>query len=95
LQAADFAVGVVPLAGDAADWFFKANKWSEKSFEEQTQDLIKKARESGVPEEKIRLLTEKTGKLPRLTNKAVGMYGKYKNAKNREAEPTLSQSTGQ
>lgn len=95
LQAADFAVGAVPILGDAADYFFKANKWSGKSFEQQTQDLIKKAREAGVPEEKTALLTEKAEKWPRLATKAVGLYSKAKAGSSKEAEPRMSQSTGQ
>ncbi|MDR0649869.1 MAG: DUF4112 domain-containing protein, partial [Candidatus Peribacteria bacterium] len=27
-QTADFAVGAIPILGDIADYFFKANKWS-------------------------------------------------------------------
>jgi hypothetical protein len=95
LEAADFAVGAVPLVGDALDVFFKANKWAGKSFEQQTEDLIKKAREAGVPEEKISILTQKAEKWPRLATKAVGLYSKAKAGTSREAEPRQSQSTGQ
>ncbi len=94
LQAADFAVGAIPIAGDAADYFFKANKWSAKSFEDQTQEMIKKAREAGVSEEKIRQLTEKAEKWPQLANRAVGLYAKA-NPKSKEAEPQMAQATGE
>lgn len=76
LQGADFAIGSMPLIGDAADYFFKANKWSSKSFEQQTEELVKKAREAGVPEEKIAQIQASASRLPQLANKGIGLYGK-------------------
>lgn len=90
LQAADFAVGALPILGDAADYFFKANKWSGKSFENQTNELIEKARVAGVPEEKINKLKQSAEKWPQLGQKAVGLYAKHKAASN-NAEPKMSQ----
>jgi len=78
LQVADFAVGAIPVLGDVADYFFKANKWSSKSFEAQTQELIEKARKAGVPEEKIAKLNESASKWPQMAQKAVGLYGRVK-----------------
>lgn len=91
LQAADFAVGAIPVLGDVADYFFKANKWSAKSFEQQTEELIQKARQAGVPEDKIRQLNESASRWPQLAGRAVGMYAKL-NPKSKEAEPKQSQS---
>jgi len=76
LQAADFAAGAIPVLGDAADYFFKANKWSSKSFEEQTREIVDKAREAGVPEDKIQILLQKAEKWPQLATKAVGLAGR-------------------
>jgi Domain of unknown function (DUF4112) len=78
LQAADMAVGAVPILGDAADYFFKANKWSGSSFEKNTQDLVEKARAAGVPEKDIQILTHSASKWPQLLLKGVGMAGKLK-----------------
>lgn len=90
LQAADFAVGALPILGDAADYFFKANKWSGKSFEDQTNELIEKARQAGVPEDKISKLRQGAEKWPQLGQKAVGLYAKHK-AASKNAEPQMSQ----
>jgi hypothetical protein len=90
LQAADFAVGAIPVLGDVADYFFKANKWSAKSFEEQTQELIEKARKAGVSEDKIAKLNQSAEKWPQLAQKAVGLYAKHKAASS-EVEPKISQ----
>lgn len=76
LQGVDFAVGAIPVVGDVADYFFKANKWSAKSFEKQTEELVEKARKAGVPEDKIQQLTESAARLPQLAGKGVEMYGK-------------------
>lgn len=78
LQAADFAVGAIPVLGDVADYFFKANKWSAKSFEAQTKELEEKARQAGVPEEKIARLHESASKWPQLAQRAVGLMGRAK-----------------
>ncbi len=78
LVAADFAVGAIPVLGDVADYFFKANKWSAKSFEAQTKELEEKARQAGVPEEKIARLHESASKWPQLAQRAVGLMGRDK-----------------
>lgn len=76
LQVADFFVGAVPLAGDVADYLFKANKWNAKSFEKKTNELVKKAKEMGVSDKDIAKINESAAKLPQLVEKAVGLYGK-------------------
>lgn len=78
LEAADFAAGAIPVLGDAADYFFKANKWSAKSFEEQTKELVDKARKAGVPEEKVQILLQDAEKWPKLASKAVGLAANAK-----------------
>lgn len=86
LQGADFAVGAIPLVGDVADYFFKANKWSTKGFETKTKELVEKARKAGVPEDKIQQLMLSAERWPQLAQKAVGLYGNYKKA-GMDAEP--------
>lgn len=78
LQTADMAVGAIPVLGDVADYFFKANKWSGKSFEKQATELAQKARDAGVPEEEIAKINQSAAKWPRLASKAVGMYKSVK-----------------
>ncbi|MGL5830561.1 MAG: DUF4112 domain-containing protein [Candidatus Altimarinota bacterium] len=58
LQTADVFVGAIPILGDVADYFFKANKWSASSFKKQVEAIKKEARKSGVPEEELRALDE-------------------------------------
>jgi hypothetical protein len=77
LQAADFAVGAIPVVGDVADYFFKANKWSAKSFEKQTEELVEKACEAGVLEDKIAQLTQSAACLPQLAGKGVECILEY------------------
>ncbi len=77
LQTADFAVGAIPILGDVADYFFKANKWSGKSFEKQAAELAQKARDAGVPEEEIAKINQVAAKWPQLASKAVGMYKSF------------------
>ncbi len=77
LQTADFFIGAIPVAGDVADYFFKANRWTVKDFEKRKQQLAQQAREAGVSEEKISLITEgMSAKIPRLASRAVTMAGK-------------------
>lgn len=80
LQGADFAVGAIPVIGDVADYFFKANKWSTKGFEAKTNELVEKARKAGVPEDKIQQLMVSAERWPQLAQKAIGLYGRYKKA---------------
>lgn len=93
LQVADFAVGAIPIVGDVADYFFKANKWSAKSFEAQTEELVVKARKAGVPEEKIAQLNASASKWPQLAHKAVGLYGRVK-AGSKNDEPKQAGANG-
>ncbi len=74
LQAADFFAGAIPVVGDLADYFFKANKWSVSSFEEKTKALVVEARNAGVPEEEIAKITGSAEKLPKLVDRAVRLY---------------------
>lgn len=91
LQGADFAVGAIPVIGDVADYFFKANKWSTKSFESKTKDLMEKARKAGVSEDKIQQMMLSAERWPQLAQKAVGLYGKMKPA-NDNNEPKMNNS---
>ena len=86
LQGADIAVGAIPVIGDVADYFFKANKWSTKGFETKTKELVEKARKAGVPEDKIQQLMLSAERWPQMAQKAVGLYGRYKKA-GMDAEP--------
>ncbi|MDR0651492.1 MAG: DUF4112 domain-containing protein, partial [Candidatus Peribacteria bacterium] len=47
-QTADFAVGAIPILGDIADYFFKANKWSAKIFQKHFDKLQKRAIAQGI-----------------------------------------------
>jgi hypothetical protein len=91
LQVADFFAGAIPVVGDIADYFFKANKWSSSSFKKKTQELVMQARKAGVPEEEIAKITASADKLPRLVNRAVKIY-KISDRKSKDAEPKLSQA---
>ncbi len=91
LQGADLAVGAIPVVGDVADYFFKANKWSAKSFESKTKDLMEKARKAGVPEDKLQQMMLSAERWPQLAQKAVGLYGKLKSASSNN-EPKMNNS---
>lgn len=78
LQAADFFIGVIPILGDAADYFFKANRWSAEYFQKKTAELAKKAAQAGVDPKEVAKITETAEKLPRLVEKAVGVYAHAK-----------------
>ena len=86
LQAADFAIGAIPMIGDIGDYFFKAGKLSVSSFEKKTKELILEARKAGVPEDEIAKITASAGKLPKLINHAVKLY-KTTKGKSKEAAP--------
>ena len=74
LQVADFFAGAIPVAGDIADYFFKANKWSASSFEKKTKEIVEEARKAGVPEDEIAKITASADKLPQLVKGAVQIY---------------------
>lgn len=63
LQTADVFVGAIPILGDAADYFFKANKWSATSFKKQVESIKKEARKQGIPEEELSKLDHGYNKL--------------------------------
>jgi hypothetical protein len=63
LQAMDVAIGAIPIVGDVADYFFKANKWSASSFEKQVESIKKEARKNGVPEDEIAKLDQGASKV--------------------------------
>ncbi len=73
LQSIDFAIGVVPVAGDAVDFLWKANKWSTHSFEKKTDELVEKAREAGIPESDIAKITLPAEKVTRLVSRAIAL----------------------
>jgi hypothetical protein len=86
LQAADLFVGAIPIAGDFADFLFKANKWSVKFFEQKTAELIEKAREAGVSEAKIAQIHKKASELPQLVDQTARVaHQKYQKKKEDEA----------
>jgi len=64
LQAADFFLGVVPLLGDVGDYFFKANRMSVECFVKNSEALLRKAREAGVPESEILKIHSSAEKWP-------------------------------
>jgi hypothetical protein len=74
LQAADFFIGAIPIAGDVADFFFRASKMSIPLFQDRTEELIREARAAGVSEDAIAKITESAEKLPRLTNQAIAVH---------------------
>lgn len=78
LQAADFFVGAVPIAGDIADIFFKANKWSVPLFQKRTDELIAEARKAGVSEKAIAKIVEPAETLPRLVDHTVNLHQRLK-----------------
>lgn len=87
LQALDFAIGAIPVVGDVADYFFKANKWSASSFEKKTKEIVKEARKAGIPEEEIAKITASAEKLPKLVGHAVDIYKGVKGKKSKEVTP--------
>ncbi len=78
LQAADFFAGAIPIVGDVADFFFKANKWCARDFEKKTEELVAKAMEAGVPERDIEKIRMAADKLPKLVEKGVRLYAEKK-----------------
>ena len=67
-QAADFAVGFVPMVGDVADYFFKANKWSAKLFQKYFEKLQKRAIAMGVSKADIQALQSNNAKFVQAMN---------------------------
>lgn len=78
-EALDFAIGSLPLVGDAADYFFKSNEYVAHSFENRTheleQKLIAKMQKDGMSEPEITsCLTQvrrKATELPQLVDHAI------------------------
>lgn len=82
LQATDFFIGSVPVAGDVADYLFKANKKSSKLFAKKVEEIKAEAREAGIPEEEIARIDKEAGALPRLVE---GVVHAYKGRENKES----------
>lgn len=80
LQGADFFAGAIPIAGDVADYFFKANKWSEDMFKERVDKLVQDARAQGISEEDIQKIVGPARELPKLVDKVVKVTGKKRPA---------------
>lgn len=57
-QTADILVGAVPVIGDIADYFFKANRRSAKIFDKHFEKLKKEALKKGVSQEEISKIEE-------------------------------------
>lgn len=57
-QVADFLVSLIPVVGDIADYFFKANKRSAKIFAKELEKLQATAKEKGMTEEEMEKLAE-------------------------------------
>ncbi len=76
LQTADFFVGAIPVVGDIADYFFKANNWSASYFEKRTQELEQKAKEAGISEAQIAQIRERAERLPQLVKTVVDVKQK-------------------
>jgi hypothetical protein len=73
LQGVDFFVGSIPIIGDAADYFFKANEIAVKLiFKRKEQQLVDLARDNGVSEQEIAKISKKAERLPQLVEKAIG-----------------------
>lgn len=87
LQVADFAIGFVPVAGDAADYVFQANKWSAALFAKKMEKIKQEAVEMGIPTEEIAKISDDGSNLPQLTKQAISMYGKAKSGKATGAPP--------
>lgn len=84
LQVADFAIGAVPVAGDVADYIFKANKMSATLFADNLEKVKQEALAMGIPAEQIAKISEDGKNLPQLAKQAITMAGKVK-AKRAEA----------
>ncbi len=88
LQIADFAIGLVPVAGDAADYAFQANKWSAELFAKKIEKIKQEAVEMGIPPKEIAKISNDGSNLPQLTKQAITMYGKAKSGKTPEGQTT-------
>ena len=71
LQATDLFVGSVPVVGDIADYFFKANLKSVDLFAERTAALVREATAAGVPEAEIAKITADPDTLPQLVRRMI------------------------
>lgn len=85
LQTADFFVGAIPVVGDIADFFFKANKYALPLFQKRADELITEARAAGVSEEAIAKLTLSADKLPKVTDHAIAIHKIVKGEEIKEA----------
>lgn len=61
-QTADVVVGAVPIIGDIADYFFKANKRSANIFTKHFEKLKKEALKKWITQEEIVKIEQNNGK---------------------------------
>lgn len=81
LQVADFAIGVVPVVGDAADYVFQANKMSAGMFAKNMEQIKQEAVKMGIPPEEIAKISDDGKNLPQLAKQAISVVGKAKAGK--------------
>lgn len=81
LQVADFAIGVIPVAGDAADYLFKANKMSAGLFAKNLEEIKAEALKMGITPEEIAKISDDGKNLPQLAKQAITLVGKSKATK--------------
>lgn len=81
LQVADFAIGAVPVVGDAADYVFQANKMSAHLFTQKMEKIKREALKMGISPEEVAKISNDGKNLPQLAKHAITMYGKVKAGK--------------
>ncbi len=86
LQVADFAIGVVPVVGDAADYVFQANKISAGMFAKNMEQIKQEAVKMGIPPEEIAKISDDGKNLPRLAKQAMSVIRKVKAEKTPTAK---------
>jgi hypothetical protein len=82
-QALDLAVGAIPVAGDVADFFLKANKMTSNDFQKRTLQLqtkiMEKMRADGMSDEQIKesmaQIQKSAKELPQLIDHVVTVAG--------------------
>lgn len=70
-QLLDFAIGAVPIVGDFADYFWKANKKSAALFEQRRKEVVEEAIKAGVPQEEVNRILENVDRLRAHAGKAI------------------------
>lgn len=72
----DFALGLVPFAGDLLDFFNKSNVRSSKYFSEMVDELEQKAREAGASEAEIEAIVKSKRVVTRQVDNVVNFISK-------------------